>query len=400
MITSQVKRVIAVSVIIGLFCAVSVYASVSANGGNGGKDGDEKGSGGSGGNGTIIIGAPQQIPSKENETVATEEINRLIKELNSDDIAVRDGATDGLKKIGRPALPLLEEAARSNDPEVAWRAKIIIKAVTKAEQKKQQQQDESPESLPKKIGPTLKQFSNRFNITINNASPGAKSFALSQDSSGKVTVTITEYDKDGKQTGKTYTADSLDEFKKKYPKIAKEYGIGENPPSSIEVPNFDMDDIWKDFGNAWGQRWDDLRKQMEKLKDMFKQYNPDVPGIKPPQKPTTPPNSTNPDGFSERKPGTGHSEATANLGIFIESISNSLKQKSNIENGVLVTGVEGNSLGEKMGLKENDIIVSVNDSEAKTIWEYRRLIKTALENSKIKLTVIRNDRKETLVYPK
>ncbi|MFH1230922.1 MAG: PDZ domain-containing protein [Planctomycetota bacterium] len=391
MITSQVRRVIIAGVIIGLFCLASVYAAP-----------DKDSSNTTANEGKSSIQKPQPVPL---ETATKEEITRLINNLSSDDIAVRDKATEELKKIGSPALPFLDEASKNNDPEVAWRAKIIIKAINRAEQKKQQGEDESPESLPKKIGPTLRQFSNRFSITINNASPGTKSFALSQDSSGKVTVTTTEYDKDGKQTGKTYTADSLDEFKNKYPEIAKEYGIGENPPPSFEIPDFDMEDIWKDFGNAWGRRWDDLRKQIERLRDLLKQHNKDIPeGELAPNKPAIPP---------------AQPEAPANLGIGIENLNDSSppeadlpkaqgsnkktaseRQKFNVENGVLVTAVEVNSLGEKMGLKQDDVIISVNDSQVKTIWECRRLIKTAIENNKVQITVVRNGKKETLVYPK
>ncbi|MFH1231418.1 MAG: PDZ domain-containing protein [Planctomycetota bacterium] len=372
MITSQVRRVIVVSVIIGLLCLVCVYATPDKDSNN--TTANE---------GKSSVQKPQPVPL---ETATKEEITRLIKNLNSDDIAVRDKATEELKKMGSPALPFLDEASKNNDPEVAWRAKIVIKAITRAEQKKQQGEDESPESLPKKIGPTLRQFSNRFSITINNASPGTKSFALSQDSSGKVTVTTTEYDKDGKQTGKTYTADSLDEFKKKYPEIAKEYGIGENPPPSFEIPDFDMEDIWKDFGNAWGRRWDDLRKQIERLRDLLKQHNKDIPeGELAPNKPAIPP---------------AQPEAPANLGIGIENLNDSSKQKFNVENGVLVTVVEVNSLGEKMGLKQDDVIISVNDSQVKTIWECRRLIKTALANTQIKLTIVRDGKKQILTYPK
>ena len=383
------KRIIIGSVMIGLFCLASI-AGVSS------KDTSISASSESKSN----IQKPQSLPS---DAVTIEEINRLINNLNSDDIVVREKATDELKKIGSAALPLLEEAAKDNDPEVAWRAKIIIKAISRAEQKKQQGQDESAESLSKKIGPTLRQFSNRVSITINNATPSTKSFVMSQDPSGKVTATITEYDKDGNQMGRTYTADSLEDFKKKYPDIAKEYDIGENqlpftvnpfpstlrglgtrtpkgrvnPSMSIDIPDVDFNDIWNNFGNAWGQ----LKKELNKLWEMFK----DMPGMEPSQKPTIPP---------------GYSEAPAHLGIYIESLSDALKEKSNIENGLLVIGVEPNSPAEKMGLKQDDIIISVNDSEVKTVWECRRQIKTALEKGSLKLTITRDGKKETLNYPK
>ena len=122
----------------------------------------------------------------------------------------------------------------------------------------------------------MRQFSNRFSITINGATPGTKSFSMSQNTSGKITVTITESDKDNKQNTKTYQANSPEEFKQKYPEIAKEYGIGEKPPVTIDIPDFDFDDIFKDLGRSWDKRWQD---EMNRLRDMFNRR----PGSQPPK---------------------------------------------------------------------------------------------------------------------
>jgi len=392
------RIVIAIAIVIGCLIHFGVaYSQTSAQGGEGGKSGaaGSSGKGGKGGDGTVIIGNQPPVPSaKEDLKVDVEQIKRLIRDLDADDITVRDKATDELKKIGKPALAYLEESVKSNSPEVAWRSKIIINAIKKAEQQKEPRPDDSTTS---KIGPTLKQFGNRFNIIINGASPGTKSFSMSQDSSGKITVNITEYDKDGKQNTKTYEANSPEEFKQKYPEIAKEYGIGEKPPVTIDIPDFDFDDIFKDLGRSWDKR---LENEMNRLRDMFNRRGNQSPKV------------SEPEDEGALPPQTPALSAT-DLGLSMEAVEDSAfgaeapwrpngAQKEGLETkeGVLVFKVEPLGLGEKMGLKQGDIIINVNNTVMKSAWECRRLLKTALGKGKVNLTIIRNGKKEMLNYPK
>ena len=53
-------------------------------------------------------------------------IDALIGDLGDDDWDVREKAVEGLVKIGKEALPRVEIASRSDDPEVAARAKRVI----------------------------------------------------------------------------------------------------------------------------------------------------------------------------------------------------------------------------------------------------------------------------------
>jgi hypothetical protein len=385
------KRAIIISVIIGLFCLTSVYAQVSAKGGEGGKSGAAGSSGGKGGDGTVIIGnqssagepAGQPTPAKEEPKVDVEQIKRLIRDLDADDIKVRDKATDELKKIGKPAMPYLEESAKSESPEVAWRSKIIINAIKKAEQQKVPQPDDS---TAKRIGPTLKQFGNKFNIIINSATPGTKSFSMSQDSSGKITVNITESDKDGKKNTKTYEANSTEEFKQKYPEIAKEYGIGEKPSISIDIPDFDFDDIFKDMGRSWDKR---LENEMNRLRDMFnkqgKQLHP------PESRPRGTNDGKTPEsGDDDALPGQSPVLSATDLGFSMEEI----------DERPVVNNVEPNGLGAQIGLKKGDAIILVNGVTVDNLWQCRRQIKTALAKSRVSLVIVRDNKKETLIYPK
>jgi uncharacterized protein YxeA len=371
------KRIIVILVMVlsYLMLCASASGEATAKGGTGGKSTEGGAEGGKGGDGTVITKTAER---------SVDEIKRLIRDLDSDDINVRDEATEELKKIGRPALPYLEEATKSDSPEVAWRSKIIIRTIEREERKKQAGKEESPDE--RKIGPALRNFPNRFSITIQGAKPGTKSFSFSQDTSGKITVTITEYDKDGKEKTQTYTANSTEEFKQKYPDIAKEYGIG----VQIEIPDIDIEDIWKDFGRAWSKQLDDLRKEIDKLREgarprWFNPFQPQPP--KPEDKIKVP---------QQEEP-----ISPTDLGLCVKSLEDSpLSKELDIDNGIVVVSVDPDGLGRKIGLKKDDVIVAINDIAVATVWQSRRLIKTSLEKGSIKLTIIRDGKKMVLTCPK
>lgn len=65
----------------------------------------------------LLLGAFSQEPS----------IPRLVEQLASEDIETREHATEQLGRLGKTARPALLEALRSKDPEVALRAREILR---------------------------------------------------------------------------------------------------------------------------------------------------------------------------------------------------------------------------------------------------------------------------------
>jgi hypothetical protein len=60
-----------------------------------------------------------------------DKIDRLIRELGSDEFAQREAASAELEKIGKPALDALRKAAKeSKDAEVKVRAKALVDAIS------------------------------------------------------------------------------------------------------------------------------------------------------------------------------------------------------------------------------------------------------------------------------
>ena len=56
-------------------------------------------------------------------------VEQLVRDLGDDDYEVRESASDRLRLIGEPALPLIEKAVRSQDAEVHRRAEELIRVI-------------------------------------------------------------------------------------------------------------------------------------------------------------------------------------------------------------------------------------------------------------------------------
>lgn len=323
-------------------------------------------------------------------------ISSLIKDLEADNWETREKATDELRKIGEKALPALKEAAESNDPEVAWRAKIIIRSLEKT---KRTRPERSTDELD--IGKSVsiwepQTLSSRIKIFVQEMGPGTttKSFSFSTDASGKVTVTIKEETEDGETEEKTYTADSMEEFKQKYPEVVKKYGIGIDEPVEIEIPEIEieLEDIWEEFSKSWGRRWDELHKELEEMRKSFRRPFEERDWLDELFRPKrSRPHKTKP-----------IITAVDDLGIKVEYIEPALRTQLELseDNGVLVSKVETDSPGQKTGLQQHDIILEINNQPIKTIWEFRRLMKEVLDKSDAEILIIRKGEKKILNFKK
>jgi hypothetical protein len=77
-------------------------------------------------NRTFAQTAPENPSAAPNNLTTLEEIKKRIEQLGDNDFSVRDAATKWLTQVGRPAMPALQEALKSQDAEVSYRARIII----------------------------------------------------------------------------------------------------------------------------------------------------------------------------------------------------------------------------------------------------------------------------------
>lgn len=75
-------------------------------------------------------------------------IEHLVKQLGHEDFQKREQAMEELVKIGEPALKALKEAAKSDDPEVVWRAKEAIKRIKSSHPQENRQKEEQSFPIP------------------------------------------------------------------------------------------------------------------------------------------------------------------------------------------------------------------------------------------------------------
>jgi len=75
----------------------------------------------------VLISAPQRdLPAPKAPVAVEQVVDSLVRQLGDERYDQREAATKALAEIGWPALKRLEEAAKSDDPEVRLRARKIV----------------------------------------------------------------------------------------------------------------------------------------------------------------------------------------------------------------------------------------------------------------------------------
>lgn len=217
---------------------------------------------------------------QEGDPVALDvRIQQLIGQLGDEDPKVREKATSELGKIGKPALNALREATKSADAEIAWRAEQLVSAIESGrtiatEGVDAKEEGDAGTAIIRTPGGRVQVF-----VKSHSVHPGgSESIERTQTGDGKVTVVIRRKDKDGQEHVETYTADSPEEFARKFPEIDRKSGsagitirFGTVP----EVPD-DLDDWQKEQRRQLDEMlkrfsdrilegiWDEDRSEMEK----------------------------------------------------------------------------------------------------------------------------------------
>jgi len=73
--------------------------------------------------------APESSSLARTTVPTTGQVSELVRSLGADDYALREKATVRLIELGDAALPALKQAALSDDPEVAWRARDAARMI-------------------------------------------------------------------------------------------------------------------------------------------------------------------------------------------------------------------------------------------------------------------------------
>lgn len=358
-------------------------------------------------------------------------INRLIHDLGSDSPATRDQATQDLRNLGREALPALREAEKSADPEVAYRAQRLVEELDQRAKPKDDGDESTAPQTRRPHGMPGTGFSFGFS--------GNGNFSLQRDSNGHIKLTVKE-EKDGEQVNETYEADSVAEFVKRYPEVAKKYGITERGGGITIIPGFPggngpgspLDPEMKELQEAlMNQLRDVLKDSRKSLEEMFKGFkglrdrngkefdesfpfgkdlfageeddNSDLEDEEAMGKDEAKDSKTVPPVDEDHKKilerfRENQRKGRLNDGMQVEYISPALRSQLGLEgeDGVQVAEVEEGSASEQAGIRKFDVILKVNGRPVRASLEFRRVLKEAVASGKLVFDVIRKGKPSTI----
>ena len=208
---------------------------------------------------------------------------------------------------------------------------------------------------------------------------GEKGLTLRVKDDGKVELTVKD--------DKSYSAESAEDFEKKFPEVVKKHGLRKYLGSKGVVARDEFDTWWEElkkgrkfvpelpeFGNP-------LDEDTEKwLEDVLKGVRKRVPLLPPAPK--------------EPAPAPSGKE----FGVKIESVGETLRDQLSLKEGegVLVGEVKPGSVADKSGVKQHDIILKLDGKAVADKWEFRKDLLKALDKPEFDLEILRGGKKETL----
>jgi hypothetical protein len=302
-------------------------------------------------------------------------VGDLIRDLGADEYSVRERAETELRKMGDAAIPPLREALEDKDPERALRAHRVLESL----EKKGQRSDQERRSR------------SRAWMAYRDFGRGI-TFETHPD--GKVELTVREPGADGaKKETRTYRADSLEDFKRKYPDLASKYDVDNLAPKEKWAFFDDSKDSWETWKKRWGSDW-------------F--WDKDVPGkfalpwfpfgsgaldawLPDPLKRFEELRKIEPDVSPKGSP------AKPQLGIVVERVSTALSEQLGLDadEGLVITEVKASSAAERAGLRKHDILLKVNGKALTGPDELRRDVEAGLKTG-MELDILRRGKRETV----
>lgn len=302
-------------------------------------------------------------------------VGDLIRDLGAEEYSVREQAERDLLKRGDAAIPALREALQDKDSERAMRAHRVLESLEKKDQRPDQE----------------RRSRSRAWMTYRDFGRGI-TFETHPD--GKVELTVRESGADGaKKETRTVRADSLEDFKKKYPELAAKYDVDNLAPKEKWTFFEDSKDSWETWKKRFDQEWfwdkeepgklalpwfpfgsGSLDNWLPKVLNRFEELRkiePEVPRKESPARPQ--------------------------LGIVVERVSTSLSDQLGLgaDEGLVITEVKTSSVAERAGLRRHDILLKVNGKALTGPEDLRREVPAGLKNG-MELEILRRGKRETV----
>jgi hypothetical protein len=281
-------------------------------------------------------------------------LEQLIRDLGADE-AKREKAQQELRQIGKPAIPYLKKASQDEDAERALAARVLLLDIAAKDEKS------------KECAPDVR-------VTYQD---WAKGIDFTRDESGRITLTVPEPNTDsGKREFKTYKADSIEDFKKQYPQIARKYDVDKmaSPQESAQEMREEWLRMKERLGLKNGDEWslgapEDLdawmQKEQQRMEKALKEQ--------------------------DDRESANSSPTSPRFGILIAPIGPALRAQLGLAEGVglLVHEVEPRSLAEASGVRKFDVLTQFNGQDIKNFSEFRKDLEKALSTDHFSLGLIR-----------
>jgi len=334
--------------------------------------------------------ADKADPAKpaDNAGVA-DEIAKLIKQLGDDNFDVREKAAGRLAEIGKPALPALKEATKSDDVETRQRAKRLVEKFEPAPKPAQPKDDENVNPFGggaggiRILGPGQVQM--RVQVLNGNAvkqihaEQDGKKIDITEDGDG-IKMKVTEKDAQGKETVKEFNAKNEEELKKNHPEAHEIYkkhaggvqfnvgGAGFGGPGIRPLriqplrPNRLMEDQrrrMEEMLKPFGPQGEELLKQLKQMEELQQKLfeGGNLGDVQKRMEELLKKQQEAARGVQ----GLPNSEAGKPVfGVEVGDLDPALKAQLGLDKGVAVRRVLPGSRADKLGVQEHDILQRVN----------------------------------------
>jgi hypothetical protein len=305
-------------------------------------------------------------------------VGDLIRDLGADEYSARERAESELRKLGDAAIPALREALEDKDPERALRAHRVLEALEKKEPHSGQERRSAARSW----------------MAYRDFDRGI-TFETHPD--GKVELSIREPGADGgKKETRTYRADSIEDFKKKYPDLASKYDVDNLAPKERWSFFDEAKEPWEAWTKRWGKEWFWDKGELGKFVVPWFPFGSDAPDrwVLDPLKRFEEFRKMEPSTQAEtRKEATGKPQ----LGVVVERVSSALADQLGLgpDEGLVVSDVKPSSPAASAGLQKHDILVKVNGKALRGPDELRRDVEAGLKAG-MDLEILRRGKRETV----
>jgi hypothetical protein len=306
----------------------------------------------------LVLLIPPVYAQDSQDKADSARIEQLVRDLGGD-AKTRDEARRQLQGIGKQAIPYLKEAASDKDAERAMAARKLLLEMLGKDAK-------AGESTPD-VRVIYKDWS--------------KGIEFLREESGRIKLTVPEQESPAsKRTFKTYEADSLEDFKKRYPEIAKTYEV--EKLASPESLSKDAMAEWRRLRERLGLDADGDRGNMEDwIERQQREMERHLRGW---------------DQDGSLRPGK-------ELGILVSPVPSALRDQLGLKEheGLLVHRIQSGSLAEKSGVRPNDILLRLEGRDIKDVQTFRKDLEKALSTDHFTLEAMRGGKNKTLeVTPK